>query len=127
MGSDSNLPAATEVTNQSQGELMKQAASTSSATQSSVSIQDQGTTNTTTHSGQSVSVESKSTSDASETSVRVNGRRLHVDKSGELHKTITGEDGSTTQIDVSSDNDTIGSDNSTSLSVQINNETTNTP
>jgi hypothetical protein len=94
----------------SKGVTMGQSESTSSAGQSATS--------------QSVTTNVTSTTDGNgqtSTSVTVNGKPIAVPNNGELHKTMTDENG-TTQLDIS--NGSSSSSSSTSVNVQVNGSST---
>lgn len=72
---------------------------------------------------------SEATSDAKTTtertsSVQINGRSVHLDDNGEIHKSIVEADGSTTDIDISSDGSSNTSSSSSSIDIQINSQNT---
>jgi len=94
----------------------------SSESQSSVSVESRTTA------GQSVTRSSHHTSVSSSadgsTKVEINGKRVHVPNGGEFHKEFTDKHGSTTQINVSSDNEGSSSNSSSTLNIQINSEST---
>lgn len=107
------------------GKTMDQEANITTSTQAVTTSTDDGSGGSSSTSTQSVSVSSSSITSSS-SSIEVNGKKLHTNKDGELHKTIYEKDGSTTSIDISSDSDGTGNQSSTSLNVQINSESTDT-